>query len=351
MADKILFVGRHRDDLGSHHLARQPDLTGIRKVVKLLARVLCTLTLSASLCSPIEASDTALPRIGVLPLANVRLEDALRQGLAGLGYIEGKNVLIEWVRPVETNEEKLRILSRQLETTGADVIVAVGSAAARAALQASRVPVVFVVGDPIAGGFAKNLARPGGNGTGVSVVTTELDAKRLELLKQLIPRARRVAVLFNPANPLAGKGGLNNAAKTLDLELISLGARTPEELNGALSALSGSGADGAVVSGDSLMYANMAQVTEAIRKARIPAVFPWREYHDHGALVTYGPDLIEALRRVSAYIDRILRGSKPGETAIEQIATYELVVNLTVAHAMGLIVPQSVLLRADEVIR
>jgi putative ABC transport system substrate-binding protein len=165
------------------------------------------IALAAGLLSMAAHADqpATVPRIGILPLSDARFEEALRQGLHELGYTEGKNILIEWRRSWERSEEKLRSLSIELADSKVDVIVAVGTLSARTALQATKVPVVFLSGDPVSAGLAESLARPAGNGTGISVVTTSLDSKRLEFLKQLVPRARRIAVLTNPDNPLWGK--------------------------------------------------------------------------------------------------------------------------------------------------
>jgi putative ABC transport system substrate-binding protein len=286
-----------------------------------------------------------------LPLSDVRIEEALRQGLHELGYIEGKNLLIEWRRSAERNEEKLRSLSIELANSKVNVIVAVGTLSARAALQATKIPVVFLSGDPVGAGLAESLARPAGNGTGISVVTTNLDSKRLEFLKQLLPRARRMAVLLNPDNPLAGKARLDEAAHALGIELVKFEVRDTRELVAALRAIPKSKADGVFIAGDALFFANKTKVAQAVREAGLPAIFPWGEYHRERVLMSYGANLTEAVRRTASFIDKILKGTKPADIPIEQISKYELIIDLRIARELRLDVPQSLLVLADEVIR
>ena len=234
-----------------------------------------------------------------------------------------------------------------------DLIVTMGSPATRAALDATRKPVVFIVGDPVATGFAASLAKPGGNATGVSVLSTELDRKRLELLRELAPRARRIAYLTNASNPSAAHdlAEVQNAARALRLQLLPLSAQTAAEIDAALKELSHGKADGLIVSPDLGLFAYRGKIAKAVREARIPAMFPFREYHDVGVLVSYGPDPPSAMRRAARYVDRILRGDKPAELPIEQISKYEMIIDLRVAREMHIDVPEALVLRADEVIR
>jgi putative ABC transport system substrate-binding protein len=293
-----------------------------------------------------------VPRIGALIYPNPPVEEGLREGLRELGYIEGKSIVIEW-RYART-EEQLHPAATELAHSKPDVIVAFGTPATRAALAATAtIPVVFSSGDPVATGFAASLAKPGGNGTGLSVLTTELIAKRLELLHQLAPRARRIGCLINPANPL---GALQfeeaqKAARTLGLQLLKLDARNAGELDAVLRAMPRSGAHAVLITGDGFFYMNRAKIAAATRKAGLPAMAPSKEYQADGLLVSYGPSLKEAARKMAAYVDKILKGENPADLPIEQISNYELVINLRVARAMGLKVPQELLLRADEVIR
>ena len=212
---------------------------------------------------------------------------------------------------------------------------------------------VFISGDPVGTGLAASLARPGANGTGVSTLSSELMSKRLELLQKIAPRIRRVILLGNPDSPLhAGMlEEAQNAARTLHIHIIALDASNADELDAALRAIQRSAGDAFMVSSNVFFLANRAKIAEAVAKAKLPAIFPQRDYHDAGVLMSYGANLKEAGRQMAGYVDRILRGAKPGELPIEQMSKYELVIDLRVARAMGLKVPQDLLLRADEVIR
>jgi putative ABC transport system substrate-binding protein len=306
----------------------------------------------ASLSIPVAADTTTeIPRIGVLPLTDPGLEEALRKGLRDLGYIEGRTIVIEWRRSTEMTEKHLRALAMELVRSRIDIIVALGSLPARAALEATTVPVVYMSSDPVSAGLAQSLARPGGHGTGVSVVTTNLDSKRLELLKEVSPRARRIVLLRNPDNPLSGKSKLDEAARAMSMELVKLEPRNAQELDDALRTINRIAADGILIAGDALFFANRAKVAQAIRKARLPGIFPWPEYHAEGVLMSYGVNLTEATRRTAFYVDKILKGTKPQEIPIEQIFEYKLTIDLHVARDLRLDVPEALLVRADEVIR
>jgi putative ABC transport system substrate-binding protein len=300
------------------------------------------------------AEQPSIARIGVITAGpeNSPWEENLRNGLRELGYVEGKNIVIEWRRSLGTDEE-LRSVASQLAASKVELIVAFSTPAAGAALRATTVPVVFVAGDPVGAGLAASLARPGGQGTGVSMFNRELAGKRMELLRQVAPSIRRIVFLMNPSNPLDARmlEEAQKAARTLSVKLDTLGARNADELDVALRALPRSAADGLLVANDLFLVVNRAKVTQAVRKAKLPAIFPFKEYHDAGALMSYGPTTREATRAVAVYVDKILKGAKPSELPIEQMSKYELIIDLRVARAMGIHVPQELLLRADEVIR
>jgi len=300
-----------------------------------------------------NADPQALVRIGMLvPAAIISPEEGLRQALSELGYAEGKNLTIER-RPADSNEA-LQRGAADLVRSRVDVIVAFGTPAARAALSAtSTIPVVFISGDPVGTGLAASLARPGANATGVSTLSNELVPKRLELLRQVAPRIRNVVLLGNPSSTLHA-GVLREArraAQALQMQIITLDARNAGELNAALRDLRRSTADAFIVSSDVLFLSNKAKIAEAVAKAKLPAIFPVRDYHDAGVLMSYGASTEEMGRQAATYVDRILKGAKPGDLPVEQLSKYELVIDLRVARAMGLEVPQELLLRADEVIR
>jgi len=218
-------------------------------------------------------------------------------------------------------------------------------------LQATTIPVVYMSGDPISAGLAESLARPGRHGTGVSVVTTNLDVKRLELLKEVRPHARRLVLLRNPDNPLSGQAKLDEAARSMGIELLKLEPRNARELDDALQTIGRTTAEGILIAGDALFLANKAKVAHAVRKARLPAIFPWPEYQTEGVLMSYGVNLTEATRRTTFYIDKILKGTNPQDIPIEQISEYKLTVDLRVARDLRIDVPEALLVRADEIIR
>lgn len=296
-----------------------------------------------------------MPQIVVLTPQAVfpSLESGLQQGLQELGYVNGQNVRVDWRRSVGTLES-FRSLAVESVRTKVDVFVTFATPATRAALEVTTtVPVVFLVGDPVRSGFADSLAKPGGNATGVSVVDTDLSAKRLELLRLCAPKATRVLYLMNSSNPLAPSmlKETERAARTLGMTLVTLDVRNADELNVALQAILRSRVDAILASPDPLFMANSTKVTAAVRKARLPGMFPFREYHKDGALMSYGPNLKEVSRRMATYVDRILKGLKPADLPIEQISSYELVIDLSAARALGVTVPQDLVMRADEVIR
>jgi putative ABC transport system substrate-binding protein len=299
-------------------------------------------------------SPSTMARVGVLnpQTASASLEDALRQGLSQLGYVEGKNIVIEWRRTAET-PEAMRGLATDLVNSGVDVIVAMGSPATRAALDTTTKPIVFIAGDPVASHFAMSLAKPGGNATGVSVVYPELIMKHLEFLHELAPRARRIIFLTNPSNPGASPAQqkLEQAAATLGVKIVTLTASNAGEIEVAIRSISRSVGDAVLVSGDLLLLANRQKIAQAVRKARLPAMFPFKQYHEAGVLISYGPDYDAGMGQVATYVDRILKGAKPSELPIEQVSKSELVVALRIARELGIEIPQSILVRADEVIK
>jgi putative ABC transport system substrate-binding protein len=298
------------------------------------------------------AEQPSIARIGVITAGPGPWEESLRDGLRERGYIEGKNILIEWRRLQGTNAE-LRSAASQLAGANVELIVAFTTPAAGAALQATTLPVVFVAGDPVGAGLAASLAHPGGHGTGVSMLNRELAGKRMELLQKVAPGIRRIVFLMNPSNPLDAQmlDEAQKAARTLSVRVETLLARNATELDTALRALPSTTTDGLLVANDLFLVVNRAKITQAVRKAKLAAIFPFKEYHDGGALMSYGPTTKEATRAVAVYVDKILKGAKPSELPIEQMSKQELIIDLGVAHAMGIRVPQDLLLRADEVIR
>ena len=295
-----------------------------------------------------------IARIGALvPLGDTHAEEGLRQGLSELGYIEGRNLTIEWRRYAQS-ADVLQSAAADLVRSRVDVIVAAGTQAARVALSVtSTIPVVFLSGDPVASGLAASLARPGANATGVSSQTTELMGKRLELLQKIAPRTRHVILLVNPDSPLhaAVLDETQKAARTLRIHIVALNARNADELNAALRRIQHRTGNAFIVSSDVFFIANKAKIAAAIRKARLPALVPTKEYQGDGVLMSYGPSLNWTARRAAAYVDKILKGAKPADLPIEQVSKFELIIDLRVARELGLKVPQELLFLADEVIR
>ncbi|PWT74912.1 MAG: hypothetical protein C5B46_03355 [Proteobacteria bacterium] len=301
------------------------------------------------------AGSADLPRIGVLwPDAAVgSSEEGLRQGLREQNYLEGRDVVIEW-RRTGASVEDARPHAAELVRSNVALILALNTSSARAAMEATNtIPIVFISADPVATGLAKSMARPGGNATGVSVVSPELVAKRLDLMHQVLPHARRIAFLVNPNNANAS-GQVAEAQKTtrqLGLQLELFEARDSVEIDKSLRAIQRSAPAAILVASDLWLLKEKARILSAIRKAKIPAMFPWKEYHEHGALMSYGPDLKDVTRRTASYVVRILKGASPAELPVEEISKFDLVFDLRVARELKIEVPQELLYRADEVIR
>ncbi len=297
-----------------------------------------------------------MPRIGFLGrlTPNSEQKEGFQQGLRELGYFEGRTILIEW-RNTLGYEEELRPLAAELVQMAPDVIVTFGTPAARAVLEATKTtPVVFAsVGDPIATRLVANLARPEANGTGVSLLSSELGVKRLDLLRQLVPRARRVAyltALANPSNAVQAKS-VQAAAQTLGIKLDTYNARDTGEIELVLRAIPWNATDGMLIGSDPIFQAEAARISKAVRAARVPAVFLWPMYHEYSVLMSYGPNLRNVASRAAYYVDRILKGAKPSDLPVEQISQVDLIIDLRVAHELGIKVPQELLVRAERVIR
>ena len=288
------------------------------------------------------------------PALESNLVDAFREGLRQLGYVEGRNLIIkfEWA---EGQQERHPALARELVRLTPDVILTAGTPGTLAAKQATQsIPIVTAIaGDAVATGLVASLAKPGGNVTGLSTLAPELDGKRLELLKEAVPKLSRVAVLRNPANPfttIAWKA-MQPAAEALGLKLQPVDASSPNDLDRALATIKAARPDGLVVIVDRFLASYRASIVQFVAKNRLPGMFPYPEFAQEGGLMTYGPDYADLFRRTATYVDKILKGAKPADLPIEQPTKFELVINLKTAKALGLTIPQSVLVRADEVIQ
>jgi putative tryptophan/tyrosine transport system substrate-binding protein len=297
-----------------------------------------------------------LPTIGFLvpgtPSSHGQWFAALVQRLRELGWIEGRTVAIEY-RWAEGRTERFDEIAAEFVRRKVDVIVTSGTAGGVAAKQATSViPIVFAAaGDPLGTGLVASLARPGGNVTGLSIQQTDLVGKRLELLREVIPGLRRLAMLVNVGNPLAvvERGEVQAAARTLGLDFITLEIRRGEDITPAFEALKGR-AEALYVAGEPLILTNRARINTLALVARLPAIYGQREYVEPGGLMSYGPNFPDLFRRAADYVDKILRGAKPADIPVEQPTKFDLIINLTTAKALGLEMPPTLLARADEVI-
>ncbi len=279
---------------------------------------------------------------------------ALEQRLAELGYVEGRNLVIDF-RTAEAHPDRLPALAAELVGRRPDVLVASSTQGGLAAKRATQtIPIVLTgVGDPVGTGIVPSLARPGGNITGVSLLNVELSGKGLQLLKEAVPAASRVAVLRNSENRLHREVVLATeaAAVTLKVGLQLLDVRGPEDLPRALDAIARQRADSLLVLPETVTLAHRKPILDFAASRRLPAMYPFREMVDEGGLMCYGPNLVESFRVAAGYVDRILKGARPGDLPIAQAAKFDLVINLKTAEALGLTLPQAILLRADDVIR
>jgi putative ABC transport system substrate-binding protein len=278
--------------------------------------------------------------------------EAFRQGLRALGYVEGQNVVIEQ-RYAHGAHERLPALARELLEVNVEVFVVDGPLTVRAVRQITRAtPVVFtIVGDPVGAGFATTLARPGGTSTGLTIFSSDLMPKRLQLLRELVP-AGRVGVLYNPPNtPASRLEELTEAARPLGVELMLIEVRSPDALPGAFTAMRRAGLGAVLVWNDAMLYSQRKRIVVLAAEHKLPALYEDRPFVEAGGLISYGPNQSENFRRAAAFVDKIRKGAKPGDLAIEQPSKLDLVINLKTASTLGLTIPPSLLLRADQVIQ
>jgi len=279
---------------------------------------------------------------------------AFPRGMRDLGYVEGKNLAIEW-RFAEGEYERLPGMAAELVQLKVDVIMALGPPAIVAAQKATTtIPIVVVTSvDPVGAGFVKSLARPGGNITGLSNLAGDISSKHLEMLLAVMPKVSRVAVLVNPANPAhaAMLKNLQAAAQKIGIKVLPVQAQTPQEIEGAFSMMSREAVGAVIVALDPFLIQQERQIAELAVKHRLPSIFANREYAEAGGLMSYGQNQLDIYRRAATYVDKILKGAKAADLPIEQPTKLELVINLKTAKALGLTIPQSLLLRADEVIQ
>ncbi len=286
--------------------------------------------------------------------ASPHLLAAFRQGLRDLGYAEGQNITLE-LRASEGKTERLADLAAELVHLKPEVIVTTGTPAPLAVRQATRtIPIVMAaVGDPVASGLVVSLVRPGGNITGLSILAPELGGKRLQLLKEVVPKVSRVGFLWNPGNPYGTLVFRETevAARTLGVQLQSLEVRGPTDFEAAFGTATRGRSAALIASEDALILAHRTQIIDFATKNRLPAMYGLREFVDAGGLMALGVHLPDLFRRAATYVDKILKGAKPADLPVEQPTRFELVINLKTAKVLGLTIPQSVLVRADQVIQ
>jgi len=331
-------------------MTRRPP--ALRSLVLLAALVLAVC--SVPLTSDAQRSAKGA-RIGYLtPSSQPAREEVFRRELSRLGYVEGPDFAIEY-RSANGSFERLPDLAAELVALKVDVLVAVVTHAALAAKKATAtIPIVMVgVSDPVGVGLVASIARPGGNVTGTSTLAADVVGKQLEVLKALLPKASRVAALWNPANPVFQQlqlGEAKAAAAKLRIQLQLFEARTPERLEPAFALMAKQRPDALSILGDPMFSAQGARIAELAARHRIPAVSGTSDYADAGGLITYGPNYPEAYRRSATYVDRILKGGRPADLPVEQPTKFELVINAKAAAALGITIPRSLAGRADRVV-
>lgn len=302
-----------------------------------------------------EAQETVkVARIGTLRISSPPdpFEEAFRQGLHELGYAEGRNISLE-TRWAEGRPERLPALAAELVRLKVDVIVAAGPAAEAASQATTTIPIVVPVSrDLVALGLAASLARPGGNVTGLATLSTELPGKWMELLKEILPSASRVAVLSDPYYTADQLRVSEAAARSLGLRLQVLNVGRPEDLEIAFAQAKKNRAEALIVLSSALFYVHRTELVAFAAKQRLPTIYHQKDFVEGSdGLMSYGPDFKDLFRRAAGYVDKILRGAKPGDLPIEQPTKFELVINLRTAKTLGLTIPESLLQRADQVIR
>jgi putative ABC transport system substrate-binding protein len=330
----------------------QDEASHARRI--LLRAVLCGIALAAPLASFAQAQPKVW-RIGFLASdsSSTRVYDGFQQGMRELGYFEGKNCVIRR-RFADGKYERLPSLAAELVQLNVDVIVAGTSLSVQAAHQATAtIPIVMVaVPDPVGEGFATSLSRPGGNITGLSSIVTELSIKHLELLRTAVPKLSRVAVLINPLNPSDSLilEQIHGPAYARGVKLFPVEASSASQIEAGFGAMTRERTEALIVAADSYFDVQRDQITTLAVKNRLPTIFSSRELTEAGGLMSYGQDLAEHYRRAATYVDKILKGAKPGDLPIEQPTVLELVINRRIAKALGLTIPQELILRADKVI-
>ena len=315
--------------------------------------------LGACLIAALPAAEAQEPgkvfRVGSFsPAGNPALEGVFLEALRSLGYVEGNNLVFER-RYADNQLDRLPSLAAELVGLKVDVIVATGTVAPLVLKKVTTtIPIViWSAGDPVGSGIVSSLARPGGNVTGLTIDSPELAGKRLQLLKEIVPGVTHVAVIWNAANPYAAVvyKETQQAARSLAIEIKSVEVRSPSDFDGALGAVIKDNSGGLVVVEDPLTFSEMTRIVNFATTHRLPVMYGMKEFVSAGGLIAYGPSYPDLLRRAATYVDKILKGAKPGDLPIQQPTKFELAINLKTAKALSLTIPQSLLLRTDELIQ
>ena len=296
-----------------------------------------------------------LPRIGFIGFDSIpEREGAFKKGLYDLGYLEGKNIAIEW-RSADGSLERLPKIVAEVLRLNLDVIVTNGAQVTQAVKRATQtVPVVMgVSGDPVGTGVVNSLARPGGNITGLSIMSPELTGKRLELLKEVVPRVSRIGVLWNPTVPdkLLDFKSTEIAARSVSVRIESFEVRQPNDFTHSFRAISEAHPDALMALGEPLINSKRKEIVDFAARSRLPTIYEGRVFERSGGLMVYGADVTELFRRAAVYVDKILKGANPADLPVEQPTKLELIINLKTAKQIGLTIPPDVLARADKVIK
>jgi ABC-type uncharacterized transport system substrate-binding protein len=323
-----------------------------RELIKLLGGVAAGLPFAA------HAQQKSMPLIGYLGVGLPQLQHpfvvAFREGLKEAGFVDGENLIIEY-RWAEEHYDRLPVLAADLVHRKVDVIVATGEPSLRAAAGAtSTIPVVFVTGnDPVQSGLVASLARPGGNMTGFTAIATELLSKRFELLSELLPMARTIALLVNPNAASVSEVTIRlaqQAASAKGIRLLIVNAGDASDVEAAFASIAQQRADAVMVSADAFFFAQRERIVASAARYEVPAAYELQEFVDAGGLISYGPNVGSLRRQVGVYAGKILKGAKPVDLPIQQPTKFDLMINLKAAKALGLTVPPTLLARADEVI-
>ena len=329
----------------------------MHKAAVVLSILVVAVQLTVGLVADAQQS-AKVPRIGYLTVAslssNVARIEAFRQGLRELGYVEGKNIVIEW-RSAEGKFERQSELAAELVRLKVDVIISSGPTMTRAAKEATAtIPIVMAQdSDPVENGFVASLARPGGNITGLSVLSPELSGKQLELLKEIVSKLSRVAVIGNsnePANPKTLKE-IELVAGSFGVQLQPLDVRGSKDIETAFRAATKAHADALIVLASAIVTDHRTKIANLALKSRLPAIYSSSIWVDDGGLMSYGTSLNDLSRRAATYVDKILKGAKPANLPVEQPTKFEFIINLKAARQIGLTIPPNVLVRADKVIK